>query len=98
MTAWIQGSGIANRRDASVTNAAYETIGRGFDESEANAAVASSAVAHGGSSDAYKEARMHAAIRIFRKFAVVPAADRAAALLSQTFGQSPAPRTTAVIK
>jgi hypothetical protein len=39
MTARIQRAGIANRRDASVRKAAYETTGKAFDVSEAEAAV-----------------------------------------------------------
>src|SRR5215471_10453648 len=92
MTARIHCSGIANRRDASITNDAYGPTGRGFDGSEANAAVASSALALDGSSDADKEARKHAAIRISRRLAIVPAAVRGDALLGRTSGQSPPPR------
>src|SRR5215467_653275 len=83
MTARIHCSGIANRRDASVTNDAYGPTGRGFDGSEVNAAVASSALAPDGSSDADKEARKHAAIRISRRLAIVPAAVRGDALLAE---------------
>src|SRR5215470_11107851 len=70
----------------------------GFDGSEANAAVASSALALDGSSDADKEARKHAAIRISRRLAIVPAAVRGDALLGRTSGRSPPPRTPAVTK